>query len=120
MYEITQRNSDGALKIYADVDEAGSMIINTEDITNFLNDLCENEMICEGSKYEELKETNIQLKKKLELSESHIANVMSFRLRREIENLHKRNWYYSVDKIYAEQMLERLSKAISCEEISET
>lgn len=50
------------------------------------------------------------------LPESHISLVLRTVLDKEIENINQRYWYNPVDKIYTEQLLERLSKAISCQE----
>ena len=60
MYEINQRETDGALIISGSVEN--HVMIKTEEITRFLNELCENDMISEGSKYEELFEENLLLK----------------------------------------------------------
>ena len=58
--------------------------------------------------------------KELEKTSVVIANVMSSRLRREIEKAYKYEWKCEIDQILAKYMLDTLSEAISCEEISET
>jgi hypothetical protein len=53
MYEVWQSANNGNLIIQ---NERDCVEIDTEFVTKFVNELCENEMISEGTKYEELKE----------------------------------------------------------------
>ena len=59
MYAIKQRETDGAVIIQDCVND--EVVIKTDEITRFLNELCENEMISEGSEYEKLKENCLLL-----------------------------------------------------------
>lgn len=79
MYAIKQRETDGAIIIQDCVYD--EVVIQTDEITRFLNELCENEMISEGSKYEELKENCLLLqaeneKLKADKEPSHVSIVM--------------------------------------------
>ena len=78
MYEVWQSKNNGNLIIQ---NERDCVEIETEFVTKFVNELCENEMISEGTKYEELKESCVLLKAeneklKAEKEPSHVSIVM--------------------------------------------
>lgn len=118
MYKIEHAENTGDLIITGC--HGDCILIRTQDLPKFLDELCENDLVNECSKYAKLLEKNERLQEDLEMTESLIASVILSRLEKEIEKVEKHQLYDPIERAAIIYHLDNIRQAIAYQKISET